>query len=843
MVFRKRAGKPACLGPLLSALPGFLLTGTNGPTVKKISLQHLLVFPILGLTLLSVALVGYVSMRNGQQAVHRVAFQLRNEIDTRIVAHLNTFLAMPHRINQANAAAIGSGIIDVQDQAVLERYFWEQARIFDSVTSINFSNTAGGLVNAGREGYQGSLYVIVTDNFVSGPFKKYATDSRGSRAELLETRDHFDGRKRTWYMDAAVGKTGVWGDVYILFTGQDMSICASLPVYDPENRLLGVTAVDMFLSHISDFLSTLRVGETGQSFIMERSGLLVAASTREKPFTGSGDPAAAKRIDVGKSTSTLTRGAAKALTDKFGSYQDIAGAQPFTFTLEDRCLLGQVTPFTTPYGLDWLIVTIIPQDDFTAPVTAGNRATFMLMVVTMMAASGISIFITRKITGPVSALQTAARALSLGNWDQKVQHHGRIAEISTLTDSFNDMAKQLKQMFTGRQQVEKKYQTLVENLSEIVYTLDDKANITYVSKSVKALAGYDPKEIIGRNFLEFVHPEDMEGRMDQYQKIISGVDESSEYRFMDKQGRSLWIKTCARPVMEKGKVTGIQGVLTNISELKEAEARIRQLEKAESLDRMAGAIAHNYNNLLSAVMGNLELALVREDMAGEGMHTRELTSAMNAARRAAAMGEMMLTYLGQTTRQCKPLNFGKTCRLFLSEFEKETSQNVTLKINIPASELVVMANAGQIHQLMDHVMKNALEAMEERTGHVVVGITRVSFSDIPAGNRWPVTFAPQKTDYVCLVVKDQGTGIMTDSMEKIFDPFYSTRFIGRGLGLSMALSIVKSHDGCITVQSRPGKGSVFQVFIPLAAVSVSSANPQQSENPNPTGQNETEKDD
>ncbi len=222
---------------------------------------------------------------------------------------------------------------------------------------------------------------------------------------------------------------------------------------------------------------------------------------------------------------------------------------------------------------------------------------------------------------------------------------GRISEIRDLTDAFNHMTRQMKQMFAGlnreigeRKKTEKKYQTLVENLTEIVYTLDTQGNFTYVSPSIKELSGYAPEEVVGRNFIEFVRPEDIGGRREHYQTLTGGVADSAENRLLRKDGRSVWIKTCSRPVIENGSITGLQGVLTDISELKSAEAQIRQLEKAESLDRMAGAVAHHYNNQLSAVMGSLELALIQADETDQADLAGVLNNAMKAVLRLRAWG-------------------------------------------------------------------------------------------------------------------------------------------------------------------------------------------------------------
>lgn len=147
----------------------------------KIPLRFVFIVPFVIQVALVAGLVGYLSFRNGQQAVNNVAHQLRSEITARIEEHLRAFLNTPHQVNQINANAIRQGLPDANDPQALERYFWEQIQVFDSLTSVYFGNTEGGLVDAGREGAEGSLYVIVTDEFKSGPFRKYATDSKGNR--------------------------------------------------------------------------------------------------------------------------------------------------------------------------------------------------------------------------------------------------------------------------------------------------------------------------------------------------------------------------------------------------------------------------------------------------------------------------------------------------------------------------------------------------------------------------------------------------------------------------------------------------------------------------------------
>jgi signal transduction histidine kinase len=422
---------------------------TPGKMLKNISLQKVLLIPFVTLTILAVALVGYISFRSGQESVNNVTLELRSEINVRIEEHLKTIMGYPHQINQANAGAIRRGSVNIEDQAVLVKHFWEQIQAYSLVTSIYFGNTSGGLANAGREGAEGRFYIIYTDDFTSGPFNKYATDLNGDQTELLLSVPNFDARERPWYKKAIEKKAATWSDIYILFSGQDMAVAASLPVYDAEQELLGVAAVDLFLSHLSDYLERHTIGKTGQSFIIESSGYLIASSTGEKPFKavpGSND---SYRINALESANLLTQSAAIAIVERFGDFTSISETVPFEFNIDGAGQWGQVMPFSDAYGLNWLIVTVIPKADFIAQINRNNQVTYLLMLLTLAATIILSAFITRKIIKPITGLTAGARSLSESKWEETIPQQTRIVEIQALAHSFNHMAGQLRQLVTG----------------------------------------------------------------------------------------------------------------------------------------------------------------------------------------------------------------------------------------------------------------------------------------------------------------------------------------------------------------------------------------------------------
>ena len=244
------------------------------------------------------------------------------------------------------------------------------------------------------------------------------------------------------------------------------------------------------------------------------------------------------------------------------------------------------------------------------------------------------------------------------------------------------------------------------------------------------------------------------------------------------------------------------------------ESQNRQLQKAESLGRMAGAIAHHFNNQLGSVVGNLDLAMM-ELSQGKDPHAK-ITEAIKASNRAVEMGGLMLTYLGQSFDKHDSMLLSVACLRCLTLLRVALPGNVVMDADLPTPGPVISANANQIQQILINLVTNALEAVVEGRGVIHLTVGTVSPADIPAAHRFPAGWQPQYPAYAFLEVKDTGCGIEDKDIENIFDPFFSNKFTGRGMGLAVVLGIVRNHRGVITVMSEPGCGSTFRVFIPVS---------------------------
>ncbi|MBK8479026.1 MAG: PAS domain-containing protein [Opitutaceae bacterium] len=329
------------------------------------------------------------------------------------------------------------------------------------------------------------------------------------------------------------------------------------------------------------------------------------------------------------------------------------------------------------------------------------------------------------------------------------------------------------------------------------------------------------------------HPDDLRRSAALLERHFAGElpDYDIESRMRHKDGRWVWVQDRGRVITRTaaGKPLTMFGTHTDITERKrmaEEKARLedqnRQLQKSESLGLMAGAVAHNFNNLLQAVTMSLELG--KGDVHRAESPDEDLELAMQAARKAARVSGLMLTYLGQTHCKHESLDLSEVCRGSLAALRFSLPLGVELATDWPVPGPAIEGNADQIQQILANLVDNAWEAMGQDRGIVRLAVTIVAGAVIPAGNRRPLEFQPQgRGDYACVEVADSGGGIAEAEMGKLFDPFFTTKFTGRGLGLPVVLGILRAHAGAIAVESQPGRGSRFRVYLPLVAQPVARA--------------------
>ncbi|HEY9641406.1 MAG TPA: cache domain-containing protein, partial [Coleofasciculaceae cyanobacterium] len=425
---------------------------------ERVSLRTALIVPF-ALQIFAVAgLLGYLSFRNGQKAVNDVATQLRSEISNRIEQNLDTYLDTPHRINQSNLNAIRLGELDVHNFAKLEHHFWHQLALFERVTVIGYANQARELVAAERQSNQ-ALTMRVSGRATGYDLRTYTTDQQGRRITITNVGKHYNPHKRSWYRTPLQTGKQSWSEIYPHVTGETLYLGASQPVYNQDGSVEGVLLSNLNLLQLGDFLRSLNIGKTGQSFIIERSGLFVATSTGEAPFQITNKPVALPedkiiRLNATASRDALTQATAKYLVTKFGDFHAIKMNQQLDFTMNHQRQFLQVLPFKDNRGIDWLIVVVIPESDFMEQIALNTRTTVLLCLVALIASLMIAGLTARWITQPIVSVSRSAKALADGAWDQTVEIE-RTGDLGEMARSFNQMARQMRTSFAAMQSLNK----------------------------------------------------------------------------------------------------------------------------------------------------------------------------------------------------------------------------------------------------------------------------------------------------------------------------------------------------------------------------------------------------
>jgi len=329
-------------------------------------------------------------------------------------------------------------------------------------------------------------------------------------------------------------------------------------------------------------------------------------------------------------------------------------------------------------------------------------------------------------------------------------------------------------------------------------------------------------------FLDRVHPEDRSTVDAEFTKSVrEGADDFEiEHRIIrsDTAETRVVHHKCLHLRDTSGLPLRSVGVIQDITERKQAESALAQLkaqafqiQKQESLSLMAGSIAHHFNNRLQSVMASLE---VLTQLPRGVDPAKFLALAKQAVEKAAEVSRQLLVYLGQTSREQVPQHLAGLCREGLRQIQRTLPEGVTLETEFPEPGPVVSANATEVIQVLTHLVANAVDAMGSAGGCLRLSLHTRPATELPSTHRFPIGWQPQGSDFAVLAVADSGCGIAEADIEKLFDPFFSTKFTGRGLGLPVVLGIVQAHGGAITVESREHMSSVFNLIFPVSMEAV-----------------------
>ena len=409
---------------------------------------------------------------------------------------------------------------------------------------------------------------------------------------------------------------------------------------------------------------------------------------------------------------------------------------------------------------------------------------------------------------------------------KQVEYYKKIAEQTgnlclRETEELSKLLCLHKQSKQALQESEEKLRNIIEHSNEIFYVHDREHKFLYVSPKSEEILGYTPEEMMGR-WTELItdNPINQKG-IELLAEAIKTEERQEPYilELRRKDDDLKLIEIDESPIKNtEDKVVGIVGAARDVTEKEQAkkekeklETQLRHVHKMEAIGTLAGGIAHDFNNILGVVLGNAELAM--DDVPEWNPAYFNLQEIRKASLRARDVIRQLLSFSRRIDLERKPIRLIPIIKDSIKFLRSTIPKNIDILQNIEDTYDTIIADPTQIHQVMINLCTNASHAMEKIEGILTIGIhyvvvdedSQLSVPDLTLG------------DYLKVTVKDNGQGIAPDVIDRIFDPYFTTKEIGKGtgMGLSVVHGIVKSHDGVITVESELGKGTSVSIFFPV----------------------------
>ena len=358
---------------------------------------------------------------------------------------------------------------------------------------------------------------------------------------------------------------------------------------------------------------------------------------------------------------------------------------------------------------------------------------------------------------------------------------------------------------------EQNYQIMADSGPILIWTSGTDRLCNYFNRTWLEFTGRSLEQELGNGWADGVHPDDLQRCLDIYVGSFDRREKfSMEYRLRRHDGEYRWLLDDGCPRYDTGGIfMGYIGYCLDISDAKIIEEHLRQSQKMESIGTLAGGVAHDFNNILTVIIGACKLLEMQTVDNPECLQFVNQIS--NSADRAARLTENLLTFSRKQPISKKRENITLVVQKMQEFLERIIGEDVLLTTNLPEAPMMVMIDRGQIEQVLMNLVANARDAMPHG-GVLEIGLSRCQSDSAMLKSEWY-----RSGGYVLITVKDSGDGIDTATQQRIFEPFFTTKHVGKGtgLGLSVAYGIIRQHDGWVDVSSNPGDGTMFTIYLPL----------------------------
>ena len=363
---------------------------------------------------------------------------------------------------------------------------------------------------------------------------------------------------------------------------------------------------------------------------------------------------------------------------------------------------------------------------------------------------------------------------------------------------------------------EEKYRNILESIDDGYYEVDLAGNFTFFNDSMSRILAYPKEQMLGMNNREFMDEENAKMIFKAFNKVYrTGISTKAlDWKLIRKDGSQCFVETVVSLITDSSdQAIGFRGIARDVTERIKLEEQLRQAHKMESIGTLAGGVAHDFNNILHMIIGNTELAL--EDIPKWNPVHNNLEQIKSASLRAAGIVQQLLNFSRKADQEHKRIGAITVINEALKFLRSTIPTTIEIRRTITNDEKMIMADPIQINQVLMNICTNASQEMEETGGVINVTVENVDLNDKDMVN-FPDLSAEE---YVRIIISDTGPGIAPEILDRIFDPYFTTKETGKGSGMGLAVvhGIVKSHNGAITVESQINHGTTFKILFPVVS--------------------------
>ncbi len=490
----------------------------------------------------------------------------------------------------------------------------------------------------------------------------------------------------------------------------------------------------------------------------------------------------------------------------------------------------------------WGMVVKIETAEAFADAVQLKQTLLFLGIGIMLLAMLVAVFFSNKLSAPLVALIKGTEGIMKGDYNQQITIQ-TLDEVGQLGTSFNRMSAQLKQSLEEREQAKQALQQahdtleirveertaereqvtaeltqLIDTANAPIFGIDTEGKINEWNQQTAIITGYSKEDVMGRDLVENYITEDYKKPVKQVLDNALKGEELANYDFplFTKDGKRLEIllNATTRRDME-GNITGVIGIGQDITELREKENALNQAQKMEAVGQLTGGIAHDFNNLLSIISGNLRF--LQQDIGQSTVEINELfEDAMSAVDDGAELTQRLLGFSRSRSLQPEIKNVNDTIEKFTRFLSRTLGESLELDIDLPDDDLFINIDPSQLENALLNLSINARDAMPIG-GKIIISAERYYHGD-GDGDGDKYSSALSEGDYIKISVADTGTGIAAKDLQHVYEPFFTTKEVGKGsgLGLSMVYGFVQQSNGACYISSTPGKGTTVTMYFPEA---------------------------